>query len=100
MMMLDFQGFHGKDTLEKKIYLNSEEEGFLWSAGIEIDREQHDGFELKCVSLKRQRPKVFRVDMERKGISVVYRVKSEVSERIKIINGTSYTLKINQEGFE
>ena len=38
--------------------------------------------------------------MERKGISVVYRVKSEVSERIKIINSTSHTLKINQEGFE
>lgn len=99
MMRLDFLTNPGNNS-KRMMYLNRADGGYLWSAGIDVERENLGGFELKCVSLKRLRPKVFRVDVEKTGISQVFRVKSEVSERIKIINTTSETFKINQKGFE
>lgn len=74
---------------------------YLWSSALDIERwEQtsyHDslGFELKCMSLKRDKPKVFGVEVEKKGVSMVFRVKNEPPERMKIRNFTNHTFKIN-----
>lgn len=52
------------------------------------------------MSLKRDKPKVFRVDVEKKGVSMIFRVKNEPPERMKIRNKTNHTFKINQVNYE
>jgi hypothetical protein len=47
------------------------------------------------MSLKRDKPKVFGVEVEKKGVSMVFRVKNEPPERMKIRNLTNHTFKIN-----
>ena len=78
----------------------------MWSSALDIERweqskyQDNSGFELKCVSLKRDKPKVFRVDVEKKGVSMIFRVKNEPPERMKIRNKTNHTFKINQVNYE
>ena len=99
MVKLDFRA-DSEGKINKLIYLNCAQDGYLWSAGLKVEREDLSGFELKCVSLKRDSPKVFRVDVENKGVSLIFRVTASPPERMKILNKTSHTFKINQAGFE
>jgi hypothetical protein len=117
MVKLDFRAYFNPDSdekgdsktvekIKKEVFLNISSGGYLWSSALNIERwEQSEyqdtsGFELKCVSLKRDKPKVFRVDVEKKGVSMIFRVKNEPPERMKIRNKTNHTFKINQVNYE
>jgi hypothetical protein len=73
---------------------------YLWSAGVKIDVTEMNSFELKCISFKKQEPKILRVEIEHNGPSKIFRIKLENYPRITIKNNTNLTFKMNQKDFE
>jgi hypothetical protein len=67
---------------------------------MNLDITGMNHFELKCISFKKQQPKILRVEIERKGPTKVFRLKMEEYPRITIKNKTELTFKINQKLFE
>lgn len=67
---------------------------------MKLDVSGMNSFELKCISFKKQEPKIIRVDIEQKGPTKVFRLKVDVYARITIKNNTDLTFKMNQKDFE
>jgi hypothetical protein len=59
-----------------------------------------NSFELKCISFKKQEPKILRVEIEHDGPTKIFRIKVENFPRITIKNNTNLTFKVNQKDFE
>ena len=67
---------------------------------MKLDNQEMDIFELKCISFKKQQPKILRVEIEKKGITKIIRLKVEDFARITIKNHTDLTFKVNQKEFD
>ena len=67
---------------------------------MKLEFKEMNSFELKCISFKKQDPKVLRVDIEQKGITKVFKLKMEEYPKMTIKNNTDLTFKVNQKDFE
>jgi hypothetical protein len=67
---------------------------------MKLDNNEMDMFELKCISFKKQQPKILRVETEQKGVTKIIRLKVEDFARITIKNHTDLTFKVNQKEFD
>ena len=67
---------------------------------MRLDVTEMNSFELKCISFKKQEPKILRVEIEHNGPSKIFRIKVESYPRITIRNNTNLTFKVNQKDFE
>lgn len=72
----------------------------MWSAGVKLDVTEMNSFELKCISFKKQEPKILRVEIEHNGPTKIFKIKVEDFARITIKNNTDLTFKVNQKDFD
>lgn len=62
---------------------------------MKLEVSEMNSFELKCISFKKQDPKILRVEIEQKGTAKIFRIKVEDFSRITIKNNTNLTFKVN-----